>query len=49
MTEIKPSEQLRNQDKLKDITSLVFSVMMISPSRQEYYHDLHQNNFIHIL
>jgi uncharacterized protein (DUF1015 family) len=51
MTQIKPFRAVTyNQDKLKDITPLVCPPYdVISPTRQQYYHDLHQYNFIHIL
>jgi len=51
MTEIKPFYALTyNQKKFKDISTLICPPYdIISPQRQQYFHDLNPQNFIHIL
>jgi len=51
MTEIKPFRAVvYNQDKFKDISQLICPPYdVISPERQQYFHNLNPHNFLHIL
>ena len=51
MTKIKPFKALiYNQEKIKDISRVVCPPYdMISPQKQQYYHEANPYNFIHIL
>ena len=51
MTKIKPFKAvIYNQDKIKDLSAVVCPPYdVISPKRQQYYHDLDPHNLIHIL
>ncbi len=51
MTKVKAFRAVTyNQDKFKDLSRLVCPPYdVISPSQQQYYHDLDPHNFIHIL
>ncbi|MBM3255118.1 MAG: DUF1015 domain-containing protein [Candidatus Omnitrophica bacterium] len=51
MAQIKPFKAvIYNQDKIKDLSKVVCPPYdVISPERQQYFHDLHPNNLIHVL
>ena len=51
MAKIRPFRAVSyNQGKISDLSKVVCPPYdIISPARQEYYHSLHPNNFIHIL
>ena len=51
MTRVEPFKGLiYNQDKIKDISCVVCPPYdVISPAKQQYYHDLEPHNLIHIL
>ncbi|MEI6632034.1 MAG: DUF1015 domain-containing protein, partial [bacterium] len=51
MAKIKPFKAvIYNQEKIKDISGVVCPPYdVISPQRQQYFYDLHPNNFIHLL
>lgn len=51
MTEIQPFKAIiYNPEKVKDLIRVVCPPYdVISPSRQQYYHDLSPHNLIHIL
>ncbi|MCM8780495.1 MAG: DUF1015 domain-containing protein [Candidatus Omnitrophica bacterium] len=51
MTEIEPLKGIfYNQAKIRDISCVVCPPYdIISPAKQEYYHNLHPYNFIHVL
>jgi len=51
MAKIKPFKAIvYNQEKIKELSKVVCPPYdVISPQRQQYFHDLHQNNLIHIL
>ncbi|MDD5238170.1 MAG: DUF1015 domain-containing protein [Candidatus Omnitrophica bacterium] len=51
MTKIKPFKAITyNQEKIKDVSSVTCPPYdIISPQKQQYYHDINPYNFIHIL